>query len=77
VSHAGRGTLLEPVRARVLFHRKTPLAVFPLDPAGKRRRELSFGRATEGQAVQLPGDTLWYEVVGDTSVLRRLWPFGK
>jgi len=65
VAHAEPGTWIEPVRSRVTFHRTTPVKVYALGPTGRRRRELSVGRALDGYSVALTGETMFYEVVGE------------
>lgn len=77
VAHVEPGTLIEPVRSRVTFHRKTPVKVYALGPTGKRGRELSVGRALDGYSVTLTGETMFYEVVGEGRLgkLKEMLPF--
>lgn len=74
-THIEPGVWLEPVRATVTLHRKTPIKAWALDATGKRLRELPVGRATDGYAFSVAGESMFYEIVADSRW--RIWPFGK
>ncbi|MCX7824227.1 MAG: hypothetical protein N2689_01550 [Verrucomicrobiae bacterium] len=73
-THIEPGVWLEPVRATITLHRRTPIKAWALDAAGQRLRELPVGRATDGYAFTVAGESMFYEIAADTKW--RLWPFG-